>query len=48
MVLEHLQHQLQSLQDVDQAAVQAIQSIVEEEQLHHDQSAQQHENARSA
>ena len=47
VVLEHLQHQLQTLQDIDQAAVQAIQSIVDEEQLHHDQSAQ-HENARSA
>lgn len=39
VVLRHLKHQIAVLEDRDPAAVQAISAIVEEEQLHHDQSA---------
>ncbi len=39
VVLGHLQQQLTQLRGKDDAAVQAIESIVNEEQQHHDQSA---------
>jgi ubiquinone biosynthesis monooxygenase Coq7 len=39
VVLRHLEHQLELLQGKDEAAVKAIDSIVAEERLHHDQSA---------
>lgn len=39
VVLRHLKDQMAALADSDPAAVQAISAIVEEEQLHHDQSA---------
>lgn len=39
VVLGHLRHQLRALAGRDEAAVTAIQQIVEEEQTHHDQSA---------
>lgn len=39
VVLAHLHHQLEALRGKDEAAVRAIESIVAEEQRHHDQSA---------
>lgn len=39
VVLRHLRHQIILLTDVDPQAVEAISSIVQEEQQHHDQSA---------
>ncbi|WP_229205533.1 MULTISPECIES: demethoxyubiquinone hydroxylase family protein [unclassified Duganella] len=39
VVLQHLEKQLLSLRDTDTAAYAAVLSIVEEERLHHDQSA---------
>ena len=39
VVLRHLRHQLDALGDEDPEAVAAISAIMEEEQLHHDQSA---------
>ncbi|WP_349745319.1 demethoxyubiquinone hydroxylase family protein [Roseateles cavernae] len=39
VVLRHLQHQLRELHAVDEEAVKAISSIVQEEQQHHDSSA---------
>jgi 3-demethoxyubiquinol 3-hydroxylase len=40
VVLEHLSHQIEQLRDNDAAAVEAIRAIIEDEQSHHDQSAQ--------
>jgi len=40
VVLRHLQHQLILLRDIDTPAVAAIGAIVEEEQTHHDRSAE--------
>jgi ubiquinone biosynthesis monooxygenase Coq7 len=39
VVLGHLKEQLRTLSGKDEAAVHVISQIVEEEQLHHDQSA---------
>jgi ubiquinone biosynthesis monooxygenase Coq7 len=39
VVLRHLEHQVKQLHGKDEAAVKAIESIVEEERHHHDQSA---------
>lgn len=39
VVLRHLEQQLKELGDQDEAATKAIESIVEEERQHHDQSA---------
>jgi ubiquinone biosynthesis monooxygenase Coq7 len=39
VVLRHLEHQLEQLNGKDEAAVEAIESIVTEERQHHDQSA---------
>ncbi|MRW94578.1 demethoxyubiquinone hydroxylase family protein [Duganella sp. FT80W] len=39
VVLGHLEEQLILLRDIDSAAYEAISSIVEEERLHHEQSA---------
>ena len=39
VVLRHLEQQLEQLNGKDEAAVQAIESIVTEERQHHDQSA---------
>jgi ubiquinone biosynthesis monooxygenase Coq7 len=39
VVLRHLQDQMRELQDVDERAIVAISSIVQEEQQHHDSSA---------
>lgn len=39
VVLKHLKRQIDELQDTDLEAVQAIQSIIDDEQSHHDQSA---------
>ncbi len=39
VVLRHLEHQRLVLRDIDQPAVEAISTIIAEEQHHHDQSA---------
>lgn len=39
VVLRHLEHQLEQLRGIDEAAVMAISSIIEDERLHHDHSA---------
>jgi 3-demethoxyubiquinol 3-hydroxylase len=47
VVLEHLSHQIEQLRDNDAAAVEAIRAIIEDEQSHHDRSAQ-HVDEKSA
>lgn len=40
VVLRHLEHQLELLRGKDEAAVEAISSIIEDERQHHDHSAE--------
>jgi len=39
VVLRHLEHQIEMLKEADPSAVAAIKSIIDDERLHHDQSA---------